>query len=269
MNTASVALILAAIALGAAGYALTRESPTVQRAPVRVDRVTELEMRIEELTREVAMLRSASPRRREPDARAGGPAAIDGGSTSELPEDETALAAIVDDAVDRKTKQVIDELRIKANKKPAMEVFASMIELTREQRESAERVVVEGQRELHRILGTTTADGTNLMDELVEIMASGIAQPGKDHGFGRWVGRVMNEKIPGTNDTYATRIEALKNSMRATFEKEWTAEQYKEFKAWGVDPTEIDKVPGSPNELLGKRIMERAAALGAEVPEAK
>lgn len=267
MNTGSVALILAALALGAAGYALTRESPTVQRAPVRVDRVTELETRIEELTREVALLRSAKPQRRESGARADGRDPVDSKSASELPEDETALAAIVDDAVDRKTKMVIDELRVKANKKPAMDVFASMIELTREQRESAERVVVEGQRELHRILGTTTADGTNLMDELVEIMAHGIAQPGKDHGFGRWIGRVMSEKIPGTDDTYATRIEAVKNSMRATFQKEWTAEQYKEFKAWGVDPTEIDKVPGSPNEALGKRIMERAAVLGAEVPQ--
>ncbi|MHC4411286.1 MAG: hypothetical protein ACYS0F_20065 [Planctomycetota bacterium] len=148
-------------------------------------------------------------------------------------------------------------------------MLASTIELTREQRESAERVVVEGQRELHRILGTTTTDGTSLMDELVEIMANGIAQPGKDHGFGRWIGRVMSEKIPGTNDTYATRIEAVKNSMRATFQKEWTAEQYKEFKAWGVDPTEIEKVPGSPNEALRKRIMERAAALGAELREAE
>jgi hypothetical protein len=141
-----------------------------------------------------------------------------------------------------------------------------VLELTEEQRAETERVIVEGQRELHRILETPTYDGTSLMDELVEIVARGFAEPGKDHGFGKWFGRVLTEKIPGTDETYATRIESVKNGMRTSFKREWSEAQYREFEEWGVDPTEVQEVPGSPNEALEKRIVERATSLGAEIP---
>ena len=172
------------------------------------------------------------------------------------------LETIVEEAVDRKAKAVVDELALKANKKPAMDVFAKLIELTPEQRRAAERVVVAGQHELHEILRLPTEDGTVLLDELVEIAARGIADPGKDHGFGRWLGRVLSEKIPGTDQTYGARIEAVKQRMRAQFKRDWTEEQYREFEAWGVDPTEIQNVPDSPNVELFRRIEERARQLG-------
>ena len=118
---------------------------------------------------------------------------------ADIAQDDKVLEAIVDDAVDRKTKRVLDELRIKANKKPAFDVFASMLELTAEQRASTERVVVNGQTKVLEILETPTHDGTNLMDGLVEIFARGMAQPGKDHGLGRLFVRIASEKIPGTD----------------------------------------------------------------------
>jgi hypothetical protein len=54
--------------------------------------------------------------------------------------------------------------------------------------------------------------------------------------------------------------------MRARFHRDWSEEQYREFETWGVDPTEIENVPGSPNEALLRRITERARALGAAIP---
>ena len=42
---------------------------------------------------------------------------------------------------------------------------------------------------------------------------------------------------------------------------------YKEYAEWEIDPTEIEKVPGSPCAGLGKRIFERARALGAEIDD--
>ncbi|MHC4954122.1 MAG: hypothetical protein ACYTGZ_09545 [Planctomycetota bacterium] len=273
MQTGAVALALSAIALGAAVFALTRESPQSQRAPVRMDRVAELEMQVEELSREVATLRAQRPAtvRRE---RSGSLPATPGtepdefATPSDVPaEGDEALAAIVDDAVDRKTKKVLDDMRIKANKKPAMGVFASALELTKEQRAATERVVIEGQRRVHEILNIPTADGDNFMDELVEIVAQGFARPGKDPGFRQLFARIITEKIPGTNETFGARIESVKNDMRTAFKRDWTPAQYKEFEEWGVDPTEIDKVPGSPNEALAKRITQRARELGAEIPE--
>lgn len=271
MRIAGVALVFSAVALGVALFALRQESPRSQRAPARNDRVEALETQVAELTREVAALKAGSPEQARsgaaglpfvpPGTEAGGsasPANVAGGA----PE----IEAIVEDAVERRTERVLDEMAIKANKKPAMEVFASMLELSREQRAQTERVVLEGQQEIHGILATPTSDGTSLMDQIVEIAARGLAEPGKDHGFGRWVARVFSEKVPGTDETYGARIESVKNAMRATLRREWSEAQYREFEAWGVDPSEIEKVPGSPNEALGKRIAERARALGAALP---
>jgi hypothetical protein len=266
MKSGGIALILSALALGAAIYGVSRESPTQsQRSPVRNDRVATLEAQVAELTRKVDSLRAAQPEKEPPGAETPPGEAFD--APVDVPYADTQLEAIVDEAVDRKAKQVMDEMRIKQNKKPEIGVFASMLKLTEEQRAATERIVVDGQRKVHAILDLPTYDGTNLMDELVEIVARGAAEPGKDHGFGRWIGRVLSEKIPGTDETYGARIEAVKSTMRASFKREWSAAQYREFESWGVDPTEVQNVPGSPNERIRDRIVERARALGAEIPE--
>jgi hypothetical protein len=272
----ALALILSAVALGLAGYALTRDEPQPGRAPVRTDRVAMLERQVAELTREIETLKAERPARTARDAptlpsltpRA--VAAAVEGAPDDAQDDaqvETALESMVDSAVDRKTKQVLDELRIKADKKPAIDVLAAILELNDHQRARTERVVVEGQREVYGLLETPTADGTNLMDELVEIAARGVAEPGKDHGWFRWIARVAGEKIPGTDTTYAQRIEAVKRTMRETFQREWSEAQYREFTEWGVDPTEIAKIPGSPQAALIERITQRARELGARIPD--
>lgn len=266
-RVAGVALAFSAVALGAAVVTLTRRPPEPPRAPARTDRVEVLASQVEELRREVEALRAGRPE----GAGASLPTPLTRlpreTESETIVEGEDVLEAIVDDAVERKTERVLDELRVKADKKPAMDVFASVLELSKDQRVATERVVVEGQREVHAVLGTPTYDGTNLMDQLVEIAAKGIAEPGKDHGWGVWLARVLSEKIPGTDDTYGTRIESVKNGMRATLKREWSEAQYREFEAWGVDPTEIESVAGSPNEALLKRVTERARALGAVLPE--
>jgi len=271
VRTGAAALALSALALGAAVVALTRGHPQPQRAPLGMDRIAALEARVAELTRELDALKAG---RAEPD-RSGVPGlpfvqrpadAGDALSSPDAARREDDLKSIVDDAVERKAEEVLDDLRVKANKKPPMDVFAAALELTDEQRAATERIIVDGQRQIHRILETPTYDGARLMDQLVEIAARGIAEPGKDHGFGRWLGRVLTEQIPGTNETYGVRIESVKNAMRAEFKREWSEAQYREFEEWGVDPSEVEKVPGSPNEVIWKRIVERARVLGAEVP---
>ncbi|MHC4817724.1 MAG: hypothetical protein ACYTF8_06690 [Planctomycetota bacterium] len=271
MKVAGFALALSAVALAVAIIAPTQKSPPPQRAPARTDRVAVLEAQVAELTRQIAALKAERPKQLARDT-SGSPVGLprtdvdDEGSPPDVAKDDPALTEIVDDAVDRKTKQVLDELRIKANKKPAMDVFASTLELTPEQRADAERVIVDGQRQVYSILDTPTVDGTNLMDDLVEIVAKGIAQPGKDHGFGPWIGRILTEGFPGSDETYGARIESVKTAMRATFKRDWSEAQYREFEEWGVDPTEIQKVEGSPNEELERRVIERATRLGAKIP---
>lgn len=270
-RVAGVALALSAVALGVAVVALRREPPEPRRAQARTDRDDALESQVAELRREVEALKADRPER--PGSGVAAPPLVPRGAE----EGEAAghadtaggeeLKAIVDDAVQRKTERVLDELRVKTNKKPAMDAFASALKLSEGQRAATERVVVEGQQQVYAILGTPTYDGTNLVDQLVEIAAKGIAEPGKDHGWGLWLARVLSEKIPGTDETYGTRIESVKNGMRATFKREWSEAQYREFEAWGVDPTEIEGVPGSPNEALLKRVTDRARVLGAALPK--
>jgi hypothetical protein len=273
MRVAGIALLLSAIALGLSVISLKREPPAPDRAPARNDRVADLEADVEALTREVEMLKVERAARTQgsvpglPDLPQGEDQGAKPLANANAPEGTGNLEALVDQAVEKKTEKVLDAMRVKANKKPPIDVFAAQLNLTDEQRAQTERIVVAGQQQLHAILSTPTYDGTNLLDQLVEIAAHGMAEPGKDAGFGLWLGRVLTEKIPGTDETYGTRIETVKKRMRAAFQKEWSDAQFKEFESWGVDPTEIEKVPGSPNEGLVKRITERARALGANLPK--
>jgi len=266
VKVASIALVLSAVALGLGVVSLRRDDPKPARAPARMDRIDDLETRVAELSREVAALKAGRPQPTEWDGT-GLPLTPPERPANTATEGPEELKAIVDDAVERKTEKVLDKMRIKTNKKPEIDAFASVLDLSKDQRTFTERVVVEGQRELHAILGTPTADGTNLLDQLVEVAARGMAEPGKNSGFGLWLARVLSEKVPGTDETYGTRIETVKSRMRAAFKREWSEAQYQEFESWGVDPTEIQKVPGSPNEALMKRITERARQLGAVLPE--
>lgn len=274
MKIGVVSLLLSASALALAVFALTRESPRPERASTRTDRVVALEAKVAELKRQVEALKAERPGAVVRDAF-GLPTEPpkEGGGETEAPsrvaEGEKDLTAVVDAAVDRKTKQVLEKLRRKANKKPPFDDFAKVLELTDEQRAAAGRVIVDGQKKVHAILNIPTADGTNLMDQLVELVARGYAEPGKDHGWGPWFWRVMGEKIPGTDETYGARIESVKATMRATFKRDWTEAQYKEFEEWALDPTEVQNVPGSPNEALGKRIADLARRLGADIPDEK
>jgi len=280
MKNGAVTLVLSALALGVAVLAWTREPETQpQRTSDQSARISALERKVEKLTLELNYAKSAesatAPREATdvPIPAPTGPAAVeivrDAAVAPEGSEENAALAAIVDDAVDRKTKAVIDDMRLKANKKPDIEAFAGALELDKSQRAATERIVAEGQRKLHELLNTPTADGTVLMDELVDIVAKGMAQPGKDHGFGGWIGRLVSETVPGTNVTYATQLESVKTAMRTDFRREWTKEQYREFEEWKVDPTEIQNVADSPNVELMKRITDRARTFGADLPDEK
>jgi hypothetical protein len=267
MSGRIVAPLLSLIALGVAVFALTRhdDARPVRSSP-RTERVATLEAQVAELQREVETLKaqrrwtpSVAP---EPDAESGEADEYAGAPAEHDPQ----LKKMIDAAVERKADQVRKELSAKANKKPAFDVFASTLKLTPTQKDAAGRVIAAGQQQVYDILNTPTANGTNLMDELVDLVANGFARPGKNQGWGPWFVKVMSEKIPGTDETYGKRIEGVKNEMKALFKRTWTPAQYKEFEDWGVDPTEVEKVPGSSNAELEKRIVQRARELGAQIP---
>ncbi|MEE8107441.1 MAG: hypothetical protein V3T86_18045 [Planctomycetota bacterium] len=279
MNAGAISLGLSALALAFAGVAMTNPNSYAPSGSRRLDQTADLERRIDELSQEVMLLRAqrtAAGTSNTPGLGTGSPSSsketgdtTEGYATPGGTDNASELEAIVNEAVDKKTARVLDKMRVKQNKKPTFAAFASVLELTDQQRAETERVVVDGQRESYEILNTPTANGNNLMDELVDIVARRFVTPRQNNGMGKWIGRILSETIPGTNETYAARLGVVTDNMKATFKRSWSATQYREFEEWGVNPTEITGIPGSPNDALGKRIMQRAKDLGAKVPESE
>ncbi|MHC5010970.1 MAG: hypothetical protein ACYTG6_08480, partial [Planctomycetota bacterium] len=242
-----LALVLAIGALAVAGYGIVERKTS---GSVSGARLQDLEEQVAELQRALAQERNAPPRLLGLDLPATSQPPPSSASPAETPssreetaepdapgvtaEEDEQLRELVDQAVERKA----EEMRVKAeNKKPHIDLFTSMLELTDAQRAATEEEIMRGQQEVIGILDTVTDDGRNLLDELVEHVAVSVAKPGTPIDWGKWYGGVVSNQVPGTNQTYAARIEEVKASMRTTFRGIWSEEQYAEFEAWGVDPT--------------------------------
>ncbi len=174
------------------------------------------------------------------------------------------IAALVDVAVEKRTA-LYEAMK---NKKPSLDAFAKALELTAEQRAATEAEVLRGQREIKALLETVSDEGTNFKEELVEVLATGMAKPGQ--GGARWgklFSKLVTEMVPGTDQTYAEAANAVKQSVREGFRRHMDERQYARFEAWQMDPTEVQGIPGSPWEELQPLIVERARELGADIPD--
>lgn len=173
------------------------------------------------------------------------------------------IETMVDAAVEKKAR----ELQAMANKKPSMDVFATTLELTEEQRRNVEQEVIRGQQEIRSLLERPTEGGHVFLDEVVDIMAASMAKPGSAQKlWPEFLKRVTTELVPGTNQTYAEAAEAVKDTVRTTFRREFSAPQYSKFEEWKMDPTEVQGIDGSPWTGLQERIIDRARDMGAEIP---
>jgi len=167
-------------------------------------------------------------------------------------EAEARLKELVDEAVEKKAA-IIETMR---NKKPSLDAFAQTLELTDEQRAATEQEVLRGQREIKALLDTVSDEGTNFLDEVVDVLAVGIAKPGQvGERWGKLFARLVSEKVPGSDQTYAERAESVKQSVRDAFRRDMSEAQYTRFEAWKMDA-----------ELM-PRVVERAREMGAEVPD--
>jgi hypothetical protein len=281
-NLSGLGIIVAMVALGVAGYAMFEQPAAPADLDARRVAVEDQVARIESLLAERGMDRERAPtllglgeRPGETPAAARGAAHAAVGEAPSLGDGTAAaqpspartsdeIAELVNEAVEKKAAQI----QVMQNKKPSIDVFAKTLELSATQRAAAAEQLVRAQQQIKDILEIPAEDGTNFMDELVEVMARGVAEPGKNPGRGvKLFGRLMSETIPGSSETYATRIEKIKQGVRATFRRDWTQEQYATFEAWRMDPTEVQDIEGSPWKDVGRRLLERAKELGADVPD--
>ncbi len=283
-NLSIAALAIGLVGVGLGGYALTQGPQTSDALELRLASLEDEIGRLEGLVTERATQLTSEPGPTllgmaptdvatgagrpdvSPGEREEGPAL----AAADLPQDvlagktEEEIAALVDKAVEKKTEQML----AMRNKKPTLDVFAKTLGLTDEQRETAEREVARGQHEIKSVLETPAEDGTIFLDEVVEVMAHGMANPGKNGE--RWkklLGRITTEKVPGTDQTYAARAESIKQSVRDNFKRSWTKKQYTTFETWRMDPTEVQGVEGGAWDSLRPRLIERAKQLGAKKPD--
>lgn len=283
MSSASgtLALVLSMVALAVAGYGLLGDRSEPADLEPRLAAIEDQMTRIERVLEERGMPSEVGPSLSGLGASAEAAAARSGGAPGatlrvgepdftkpdDTPSDGKApeeLAALVDEAVEKKAA----EMQVMRNKKPPMDLFAKTLELTDLQREAAGQEIVRAQNDIKSILEIPAEDGTVFLEELVEVFASGMANPGKNAERSmKFFGRLLSEKVPGTDETYATRIDGVKRRVSATFKRDWNEKQYATFEMWQMDPTEVQGLEGSPWTPLGERIVERAKQLGAKIPE--
>ena len=206
-----------------------------------------------------------------PAPRAAAPTPAPGETSPGVPRTVAASAAegaetlrvMVDEAVEKKAAEVL----AMREKKPTLDAFARTLELDAGQRVQVERDVLACQHELKALLETPAADGTVFLDELIGMLAEGMARPGQGKERGaRWYGRILSERVPGSDETYGQRAESMKARLRQGLQRTLTPKQHATFEAWQLDPSEIKDVPGSPWKELEARIVERAKELGEAGP---
>ena len=171
---------------------------------------------------------------------------------------DQTLTAEIKERVEEIVDERVDKLEKKQDKKPTLAAFSDVLKLTDNQRSIVDKEVWNAQNEVRIILETPTEDGSILINELVDVIAYGEAKhPEAGPRFIKWLGRVMTEKIPGTDVTYGADIEVIKNNTRSAFRNEFTEKQYAEFESWGVDPTDIKEIENSPWADLEERVKKR------------
>ncbi len=266
-NLSLLALALAVVALAVAGYAGYTASQE-RSAPVASDlRLDDLEASLARIEEAPALRGPQEPtlrgRERSDPVALSAPRAVDpqAAAARERPEDPARIEELVQATVEKKAAQ----LQVMGNKKPSITLFTETLDLSDGQRYDVELEVVHGQRELHALLSTPTSDGSILLDDLVEALAHQRVDPEQaKRKWGGFFGRILSEKVPGMDETYALRAEAIKGAVREGLRRTMSDAQYETFLAWRLDPTEIQEIEGSPWSRLEPRVLERAAALRAE-----
>jgi hypothetical protein len=142
-----------------------------------------------------------------------------------------------------------------AEKKPPLSQFAAQLELDDSQREIVHRAVVSGQEEVIGILRTATAGGRVPLDDILKAFTE-KPEENRDRVM-EVFGMLATEKVPGSAETYAQRMDAVKKSTAETFRRSFTQDQFKAYEKMGQDPLEI-QVEDSPwieifKETWGRR----------------
>jgi hypothetical protein len=149
--------------------------------------------------------------------------------------------------------------------KPKFDRFAGRLELDEEQKGKSKAILVKGQEELLALLQQPLSDGTVFANELAEVFASGAEGDGKaqERLIGLF-GRLMTEKVAGTEKTYVAAIEEMNQRMTDDLGRIMTPDQGKKFREWAVKPSDVEMDDGPLTRFILGKIQEKNQAKAAE-----
>ena len=151
---------------------------------------------------------------------------------------------------------------------PRFEALADRLELDETQRKELEDILRGKKTEHLNILKTPRADGSNLLDEfgdeLVEAIRNG--KPNDDTArpvFMNFHRRMMTEKVPGTDTTYAQTMMKAQQETRVAFKEALPQDKFQAMLKLGIHNPLDMRIPEEPLESY---IQGRLRAAGVAPP---
>ncbi len=162
-----------------------------------------------------------------------------GGLTGMAPgsEDAESLADDVARRVEERMSEKIDRLAGRERNgqgewKAPIDELTEELSLDETQQERAKQIFDRAKDEMYALLKTTRLDGGSLLDDL----ADDLAQGGDiQETFGRFIGKLISDRVPGTDDTYLAHILESRRGLEGELGTHLSDEQMVEFRRLRVD----------------------------------
>ncbi|MBI5779175.1 MAG: serine/threonine protein kinase [Planctomycetes bacterium] len=121
-------------------------------------------------------------------------------------------------------------------KKGAFEDWARFLSLTEEQKNQAKPIIIASQTEALNVLTAPRADGTNAFSELSKLDDPALTQEDKQAR----IARILSLQVPGTQDTYLSKLTNIKLNMDMKLKRILSEEQFQKYKRKNLDVFDVN-----------------------------
>ena len=121
-------------------------------------------------------------------------------------------------------------------KKGPFEDFARFLSLTEEQANQAKPIIIAAQAESLNVITAPRDDGTNVFSELAKLDNPAFTQEEKQARLAK----ILSLQVPGTRDTYLTKLTNIKLNMDIKLKNIFTKEQFQKYKGKNLDVFDVN-----------------------------
>jgi hypothetical protein len=187
----------------------------------------ETQLQLDELSDDVDRLRVRylSSAKSPTKASSGDAAGIEAGLTSMFPN----IEALVDQKVSEKLKSKEGDVHPKFI---SMDELSEKLTLNQYQKQQVSDIFNRAKYEAFEVVSTPRSDGSSILEELKDAMLNS-SQPRKDGT--KVLLKLMVDDIPGTNETYFSRLTQIREDAISESSTAMNADQYESLKNLGVN----------------------------------